>query len=531
MDKLDTQKRFLIATVLSLLVFIAYDYFFMPKPQNTETTQTAQTEQHQAKTQAPAGTDAAPDAQPEAQAEQKTQAPQSSTSLDRTLVTVNADNFRLEIDRLGRIKQVTLLESQFSDQEGAQIKLLDPNNVRPLEVRYADPDINKQAFKTPYSADTETLTLNGSDKQVTLTQKMGETTVTKTVTFSSDGHYTVDVKINKDEKFFITPGDKPAVAVDGFAVHGGLIRTTDEVIHTIESGDATGNESFSKAQIASAFSKYYATLFYDFDNPRNVSVIADKENPILFINADKTFSIAGYIGPKDYKKLSSIHPQLTDAIEYGFFSFIAAPVFKVLLYIHEKVGNWGWSIVILTFFIRLILFPLTHKGMTSMQKLKELSPRIKQIQEKYKGDSQKMNAHMMDFYKKNKVNPMGGCLPLILQIPVFFAIYRVLINTIELKGAEWMLWINDLSAMDPYFILPILMGGSMWLQQKMSPNNFTDPMQKKIFEYLPVIFTLFFITFPAGLVLYWLTNNIFSIAQQWVINKQFEAKRRKHAES
>jgi YidC/Oxa1 family membrane protein insertase len=160
-----------------------------------------------------------------------------------------------------------------------------------------------------------------------------------------------------------------------------------------------------------------------------------------------------------------------------------------------------------------------------MQKIKEIAPKIKEVQAKYKGDPQRMNAAVMEMYKKHGANPLGGCLPLVLQIPVFFAIYRVLLNAVELQGAPWLLWVTDLSRMDPYYILPILMGATMFYQQKITPSNFTDPLQEKIFKFLPIIFTFFFFTFPAGLVLYWFINNIFSIAQQYLVNRQFAAAR------
>jgi YidC/Oxa1 family membrane protein insertase len=155
-----------------------------------------------------------------------------------------------------------------------------------------------------------------------------------------------------------------------------------------------------------------------------------------------------------------------------------------------------------------------------MAKLKEIAPHVKQIQEKYKGDPQRMNAAVMDYYKKKGANPLGGCLPMLLQIPVFFAIYRVLLNAVELQGAEWALWIDNLAVHDPYYILPLLMGASMYYQQKLTPANFTDPMQEKVMKFLPVIFTVFFLSFPSGLVLYWFVNNLFSIAQQFVVNQQ-----------
>jgi len=174
--------------------------------------------------------------------------------------------------------------------------------------------------------------------------------------------------------------------------------------------------------------------------------------------------------------------------------------------------------------VKLVLFPLSYKGMMSMQKLKDLAPKMKELKAKYKGDPAKLNAQMMELYKKNGANPMGGCLPMLLQIPVFFALYRVLLNADELQGAVWISgWIDNLAGADPYYILPVLMGVTMWFQQKITPNNFTDPLQEKIFQWFPVIMAGMFIImpFPSGLVLYWVVNNIFTIGQQYVINKAY----------
>jgi YidC/Oxa1 family membrane protein insertase len=262
---------------------------------------------------------------------------------------------------------------------------------------------------------------------------------------------------------------------------------------------------------------------YGFSKDTNIIVERDKNNnPVAYFEALPTMNFNGYIGDKDFKTLKAINPVLTNAIEYGWFTFAAKPLFLLLLWLHGIFGNWGWSIVALTIIIRIVLYPLTYKGMVSMQKIKEIAPKIKEVQAKYKGDPQRTNAAVMDMYKKHGANPLGGCLPMLLQIPVFFAIYRVLLNAVELQGAEWALWIHDLSRMDAYYVLPILMGASMYYQQKLTPNNFTDPMQEKVFKFLPIIFTFFFITFPAGLVLYWLVNNIFSIAQQFIVNQQFK---------
>jgi YidC/Oxa1 family membrane protein insertase len=193
--------------------------------------------------------------------------------------------------------------------------------------------------------------------------------------------------------------------------------------------------------------------------------------------------------------------------------------------LHNLIGNWGWAIVVITILIRIVLFPLTLKGMVSMNKMKELAPKMKELQKKYKDDKQKLNAHMMELYKKHGANPMGGCLPMILQIPVFFAIYRVLLNAIELKAAPWMLWISDLSLKDPYFILPVLMGATMFWNQRVTPTTVTDPMQEKVMKWLPLIFTFFFVSFPAGLTLYWFTNNLLSVAQQYYVNYYLKKKK------
>jgi YidC/Oxa1 family membrane protein insertase len=262
---------------------------------------------------------------------------------------------------------------------------------------------------------------------------------------------------------------------------------------------------------------------YGFSKDRNIIIERDREsNPVTYFDGMENIKFSGYIGAKEYATLHAINPVLTNAIEYGWFTFAAKPLFSLLMWLHSILGNWGWAIIGLTAIIRMVLYPLTYKGMVSMQKMKDLAPKMKELKEKYKGDPQRLNAATMEMYKKHGANPLGGCLPMLLQIPVFFAIYRVLLNAVELQGAPWILWIHDLSRMDAYYVLPILMGASMFLQQRMTPSNFTDPMQEKVMKYLPVIFTFFFITFPSGLVLYWFVNNLFSIAQQFIVNQQFK---------
>ncbi len=519
LENMSTNQRVILATVISLIVFIVYDYFFIPAQPPVQKQTTQQTASPKIETKQAPVADAST---PKSVAAQK-----QSLFGGEALVTIKSKKYDLIIDKLGRIKQVVLEEKKYTNEKGSQIKLFDENRLpKPLEIRFRDVKLNELAFKTPYIYNgPKTIELSGK-QTLTFTQKLADLTVKKSITLYPDGHYEAKVILSKPSEYYISPGYRPDVRVDGYTLHGALIKEADGTITIIEDGDAKGTEVFKNAKIAAAFDRYYTTFFYDLKKGLNVVVSKDsEENPILFVQGAPDFQVGGYFGPKEYETLKAIDPQLTDVIEYGFFTFIAKPMFKALLTLYHWIGNWGWAIIALTIIIRIILFPLTLKGMLSMQKLKELAPKIKELQQKYKGDPQKLNAHMMQFYKKHGVNPMGGCLPMLLQIPVFFAIYRVLLNAIELKGAPWILWITDLSSKDPYFILPILMGATMYIHQKLTPTTITDPMQKKMFEWLPLIFTFFFLTFPAGLTLYWFTNNILSIIQQLIVNKIFESKK------
>ncbi|MCD8212589.1 MAG: membrane protein insertase YidC, partial [Campylobacter sp.] len=488
---------------------IVYDYYFVPKTVRTEQNRSIST-QKQNENSAPVS-------------QNKTAA--SAVSSDRSgkiLATIKGANYEAKIDNLGRIGKFYLTEKKYETLDGNKTELTGYLPL-PLEMRFSDTNINNKAFAVDYTADVSELDVTDGAKTINLTQNLDELTIVKKITFFPDGRYEMDVELSKNVEYFITPGFRPDISVDSYTIHGAILRHNDDSLTILEDNDLDGGETFSDITMAAASDRYYTTLFYSFQKPIDVVMSTDaKKNAVVFVKQNGNFKTNGYIGPKEHKILNSIDNRLTDVIEYGWFTFIAKPMFAFLEFLHKYIGNWGWAIVVLTLVIRIILFPLTYKGMLSMNKLKELSPKVKEIQAKYKGDPQKLNAHMMELYKKNGANPMGGCLPILLQIPVFFAIYRVLLNAIELKGAAWMLWIHDLSAMDPYFILPILMGATMFLQQRLTPTTFTDPMQEKIMKYLPLIFTFFFVTFPAGLTLYWFINNVCSVIQQIFVNKLFE---------
>ncbi|HRP86074.1 MAG TPA: membrane protein insertase YidC [Gammaproteobacteria bacterium] len=228
-----------------------------------------------------------------------------------------------------------------------------------------------------------------------------------------------------------------------------------------------------------------------------------------------------FVGPKLQDQLQATAPRLRLTVDYGWLTVISQPLFWVLSKIYGLVGNWGWAIVLMTVLIKAVFYKLSETSGKSMAKMRKLQPRMKALQERYADDRQKLSQAMMELYKKEKVNPAAGCLPILVQMPVFLALYWVLLESVEMRQAPFMLWITDLSVRDPLFILPLLMGVTMWIQQKLNPAP-PDPVQAKIMQFLPVVFTVFFAFFPAGLVLYWFVNNLLAITQQWHINKVVE---------
>ncbi|PLY08177.1 MAG: membrane protein insertase YidC [Arcobacter sp.] len=524
------QKRMLIMTLIVFVFFIAYEFLVL-KPQQEEKLKKQEIAKQEAKNAAPdiTSTVAGEVSQPAAPGELAKSISALSTKAIGTgdiITTIKTGRNIIQIDKLGRVAQVTLTEEKYKDEEGNRFKLFEADQLRPLEVRFANTDLNNEAFKVTYTTTASNVDATKEVQKFTLSQSLTGVTLIKNFTVYPNGHYDLEINSTSKEQFFVTNGFRPNILADMYADHGVYVKLADSTMDLTVDEDLDKTKSYVGAKFISSFDRYYATVIYNFDKTLQISLMPDaNKNPQGFIHGVNTLSFSGYMGPKEFKVLEGLNKELTDVIEYGWFTFIAKPMFLLLQFLQSYIGNWGWTIVVLTVLIKLILYPLSYKGMVSMQKLKDLAPKMKEIQAKYKDDKQKQSAHMMELYKKHGANPMGGCLPLVLQIPVFFAIYRVLLNSIELKGAEWILWIHDLAEMDPYFVLPILMGASMFLQQKITPNTMQDEMQKKIFQFLPVIFTFFFLWFPAGLTLYWFINNVFTISQQYYINKLFEKQR------
>jgi YidC/Oxa1 family membrane protein insertase len=264
-------------------------------------------------------------------------------------------------------------------------------------------------------------------------------------------------------------------------------------------------------------------LFYSKNPSNTYKYILGTRSTAQKITAEASgsFNAKLVIGPKLQNQLKTIAPGLELTVDYGVLTIIAKPLFWLLDIFHGWFGNWGWAIIFLTITVKAIFYKLSEMSYRSMAKMRKVAPRIKQMKERFGDDRQGMSKAMMDMYKREKINPMGGCFPILVQMPVFIALYWVLLESVEMRHAPFILWIDNLSAKDPYFILPLLMGVSMWIQQKLNPAP-VDPVQQKIFQYMPFVFTVMFAFFPSGLVLYWVVNNILSITQQYVITRGIE---------
>jgi len=386
---------------------------------------------------------------------------------------------------------------------------------------------------------------NGNQVQVVMDATQGGVKLTKTFTFKR-GDYVIDMRhdVTNTGAAPVAPsvylqllhdGTKPVT--DGFfnSSYTGptLYTSTDhyeklkfediakgKVNHATKAND--GWIAISQHFFVSAFippvnvpreirTETVATNLYSISTVQPLGTVA----PGATVSSDARL----YSGPQDEARLEQVAPGLELVKDYSWATVIAKLIFSVMNFLHGILGNWGWTIVAFTILIKLLFFPLSAAGYRSMAKMKVVAPKMTAIREKYKSDPAKMNQATMELYKKEKINPLGGCLPILVQMPVFLALYWVLQASVEFRGAPWILWIQDLSAHDPWCILPILYAISMFVQQKLNPAP-ADPMQAKMMLFMPLIFSVMFFFFPSGLVLYWVVNNLLSIAQQWVINKK-----------
>ena len=372
--------------------------------------------------------------------------------------------------------------------------------------------------------------------------------IDKVFTFTADDYVvnvTYDV-VNRSEKLFearqfaqlkrdsrdLTGGSSYTLGPRPYL--GAALTTNDERYHKLKfsSLDEAKYEHEVKGGWIAILQHYFIGAWvanpedqneYYGDKRDNGDYVVGFKGPVTTVAPGATghFTSKFYAGPKDQERLEAIAPNLNLTVDYGFLWWLAVPLFQLLEWLHSVLRNWGVAIILLTLIVKLVLFPLSAASYRSMANMRRVGPQMKRLQERYADDRQKLSQEMMSFYKKEKINPLGGCLPMLLQMPVFISLYWVLFESVELRQAPFFFWIRDLAVLDPYFVLPILMGGSMFLTQALNPPV-PDPIQARVMKFMPIMFTVMFLFFPAGLVLYWLVNNLLSLAQQWFITRQIE---------
>lgn len=374
-------------------------------------------------------------------------------------------------------------------------------------------------------------------------------TVTKYFTFTK-GSYLVDVSFKVEngtsETWSAThyrqlqqrPTGEGASIFAGASYNGGVISSAEEPYTKITFEDMSESNLNEKIQggWAAMIEHYFLSAWVPAADEQNTyysKALKGNGRYILGLYAAPqsveagqtgTFSSKLYIGPKIQDDLAEIANNLDLTIDYGILTILAAPLFWLLKNIHSIIGNWGWAIIIVTIIIKAVFYKLSETSYRSMARMRKLQPKLQSLKERFGDDRQKMGQATMDLYKKEKVNPLGGCLPILVQIPVFISLYWVLLESVELRQSPWILWIEDLAIKDPFFILPLIMGVTMFIQQKLNPAP-VDPIQAKVFLMMPIVFTFFFAFFPAGLVLYWVVNNTLSITQQYYITRHVLAEK------
>jgi YidC/Oxa1 family membrane protein insertase len=385
-----------------------------------------------------------------------------------------------------------------------------------------------------YTVEGGDLKVTGSREKGTLSfvREEGGGRIRKELTFFRDS-YRVELRVsvpNGNGKPVVYLGENFGITNWGHQEFVGFVGPVSLVDGQVEKDKIDKMENrvqhFGKVRWAALQDKYFisALLTEEETETRTITKKLGEDRTTIGLELpERDYRISLYAGPKEYDRLKALNAFLEEAIDFGWFIYgswslvrlVAKPLFSILNFFHEMTHNYGISIILLTVLIKVLVIPLTHKSYKSMKGMQAIQPQMVALQKKYKNDREKLNREMLALYKTHKVNPLGGCLPVILQIPFFIALFNILYTTIELRQAPFILWINDLSDKDPFYVLPILMGGTMFLQQKIQPTPL-DPRQAKIMMFLPLVFTILFLNFSSGLVLYWMTNNILTIAQQYV---------------
>jgi YidC/Oxa1 family membrane protein insertase len=473
----------------------------------------------------------------------------SAAAIKGETISIITDVFKADIDTQGgELKRLELLKHKDTVDKAKNIVLFDSSASR---TYLAESGLIGGAFpshKTVFTARPGARTMDATGTlQLVLDAEQGGVKLTKTYTFKR-GDYHIDLKhdVTNIGETAVTPsvylqlvrdGSKPEGESSFYSTFTGPAVYTDEqkfqklTFEKIEKGTEEHASKADNGWIALVQHYFVSAIILPQQTPREIFTkkIATSLYAVGSIvslgsiapGASASLDSLLYSGPQESAVLEQTAPGLDLVKDYGWLTIIAKPIFWLMTQIHKILGNWGWTIIVLTMLIKLAFFPLSAASYRSMAKMKMVTPKMTDIRERFKGDPQKMNQAMMALYKTEKINPLGGCLPIVVQIPVFISLYWVLLASVEMRNAPWLGWIQDLASPDPYYILPVLMAVSMFVQTKLNPKP-PDPMQAKVMMFMPIIFSVMFFFFPSGLVLYWVVNNVLSIAQQWVITKKAE---------
>ena len=545
---MESQRSFLIIglALVSFLLWQSWQKDYGPQPvvpveqqQTEETSQGVPSFNENGSEDVPSS-DSVPAAQPIAAA-------QSSNRI----IEVKTDTLDLRIDLLGGdVVSADLLKFPVVQGSDIPYSLLRPGNglyvAQSGLIGAQGPDASSSG-RPVYNAQSDFYEMTGDTLVIPLTWKNNQgLLVTKTFTFTK-GHYDVNVS------YSIENGTGSAATIQPYAqlkqvmefeddsnmfmpTYRGAAYSTEDDRYQKYSFDEIEDDNLretTKAGWVGMLEHYFVSAWVPSQEQTNTLYSRNLKNQYAVIGVlspsesvapgeTKTIGSTLYIGPKDQDKLAKIARGLDLTVDYGILFWISQPLFSLLTFLHSLVNNWGVAIILITIVVKGAMYWLTKKQYESMARMRNLAPKMQQLKDRFGDDRQKMSQAMMELYRKEKVNPMGGCLPLLLQMPIFLALYWVLMESVELRHADFVLWITDLSTKDPYFVLPILTGASMYLLQKLQPTTITDPMQQKIMQWMPVAMSVFFLWFPAGLVLYWLVSNVITLVQAKMIYASME---------
>jgi len=467
-------------------------------------------------------------------------------------LTLSNNEIEIEIDVQGARIVRAVLRDQVSDAyDGQRVVLFDQTATRRYEAQsglvgqsaaqVAFPNHTSSFKKAPIRDDLD------AGRHLALVAESGGIKLTKTFSLEEKGHaIKVSHTVQNTGADPLSPmvylqlmrgGDRPPGESQFYQTFmGPAFYTQEGKFQKIDFSDIEKNKA---SHVKNASDGWFGIIQHYFvgawipknDAPREFYTRKIETNlysigliqalPTLSPGAQQTHEATLYAGPQIQSVLEKLAPGLDLVVDYGWLTFLAKPIYWLLEQLHGMVSNWGWAIVLLTIIIKLIFYPLSAASYKSMAKMKAVTPRLMKLREAYANDKAKLNQAMMELYKTEKINPLGGCLPILVQIPVFIALYWVLLASVEMRNAPWIGWVTDLSVPDPYFILPVVMAITMFIQTKLNPPP-PDPIQAKVMMFMPIVFSVFFFFFPAGLVLYWLVNNVLSIAQQWAVTRQIE---------